>query len=188
MMTQNAPIVETTATSAPLSALFGLGLEAEAFERSAHTLHDHHHEHDDDHDHDHDHDDDHHYITTGMIHGHDAFQTVILSIPPLDTAEQVVDAIKELAEPGGMLRAKGFLTVTGKRAPLVVQAVGSRVEHYYTPTGSAMPTDDNAGQGRLVVIGHAGMDVDTLSQTHRWINHRMTTASITARASCIYLI
>ena len=161
MMTQNAPIVETTATSAPLSALFGLGLEAEAFERSAHTLHDHHHEHDDDHDHDHEHDHEHHH---GHDHGHDAFQTVILSIPPLDTAEQVVDAIKELAEPGGMLRAKGFLTVTGKRAPLVVQAVGSRVEHYYTPTGSAMPTDDNAGQGRLVVIGHAGMDVDTLAK------------------------
>jgi cobalamin biosynthesis protein CobW len=165
MMTQNAPIVETTATSAPLSALFGLGLEAEAFERSAHTLHDHHHEHhhehDDDYDHDHDDDDHHHH---GHDHGHDAFQTVILSIPPLDTTEQVVDAIKELAEPGGMLRAKGFLTVTGKRAPLVVQAVGSRVEHYYTPTGSAMPTDDNAGQGRLVVIGHAGMDVDTLAK------------------------
>lgn len=161
MMTQNAPVVETSAGSAPISALFGLGLEAEAFRRSAHSLHDqHHHHHHDDHDDHHHHDDDHHHHD----HGHDAFHTVVLSVPPLETAEQIVDAIAALAEPGGMLRAKGFLTVTGKRAPLVVQAVGGRVEHYYTQDHSVMPSEDKNGHGRLVVIGHAGMDVDTLAK------------------------
>ncbi|MBL6781956.1 MAG: cobalamin biosynthesis protein CobW [Alphaproteobacteria bacterium] len=147
MMTQHTPIVETSAEAAPIAALFGLGLETEAFARSTHSLHDHHHHHDDDHHHD---------------HGHDAFQTVVLSVPALTEPAQIVDAISELAEQGGMLRAKGFLSVHGKRAPLVVQAVGSRVEHYYSQNSAAMPDQDASDHGRLVIIGQVGMDVDAL--------------------------
>ena len=167
MMTQHTPIVETSAEAAPIAALFGLGLETEAFARSTHSLHDHHHHDDDHHDNDDHHDDDHHQDhghDHHQDHRHDAFHTVVLSVPALTEPAQVVDAISELAEQGGMLRAKGFLSVQGKRAPLVVQAVGSRVEHYYTQNSAAMPDQGASDHGRLVIIGQVGMDVDALAK------------------------
>ena len=170
LMAHDTPVIETDATNAPMGAIFGLGLEDEAFARSAHSLHDHHHhDHDDDHD---DHDDDHHHHEHGHEHGHDAFKTVIMALPPLDDKVDIVAAIRELAGPGGMLRAKGFLAVKGKVAPLVIQAVGSRVDHYYAQldmtgadsTGNNQNPDVAAGLGRLVVIGYADMDVSRLAE------------------------
>ena len=51
----------------------------------------------------------------------------------------------------GILRAKGRVTVAGKALPFVVQAVGRRVDGYFA-------RDRDGGQGRLVVIGMAGLD------------------------------
>ncbi len=174
LMANDTPVIETNASNAPMGAIFGLGLEDEAFARSAHSLHDHHHHdhHDDDH---HDNHDDHghdHHHDHGHDHGHDAFKTVIMALPPLDDASDIVNAIHDLAGPGGMLRAKGFLSVQGKVAPLVVQAVGSRVDHYYAQadmtgadsTGNTQDPDMAAGLGRLVVIGYADMDVSGLAE------------------------
>jgi cobalamin biosynthesis protein CobW len=160
LMAQDTPVIETDASNAPMGAIFGLGLEDEAFARSEHSLHDHHHDHDDD-DHD-DHDDDHHHD-----HGHDAFKTVIMTLPPLGDSVDIVHAIRDLAGPGGILRAKGFLAVQGKVAPLVIQAVGSRVDHYYAQKdmlGDSQDPDMAAGLGRLVVIGYADMDVSGLAE------------------------
>ena len=161
LMAKDTPVIETNAGNAPMGAIFGLGLEDEAFARSANSLHDHHH-HDDDHD---DHDDHHH--DHDHDHGHDAFKTVIMTLPPLGNSVDIVNAIRDLAGPGGMLRAKGFLAVHGKVAPLVIQAVGSRVDHYYAQadmTGDSQDSDMAAGLGRLVVIGYADMDVSGLAE------------------------
>ena len=95
-----------------------------------------------------------------------------MALPPLDDKVDIVAAIRELAGPGGMLRAKGFLAVKGKVAPLVIQAVGSRVDHYYAQldmtgadsTGNNQNPDVAAGLGRLVVIGYADMDVSRLAE------------------------
>ena len=51
----------------------------------------------------------------------------------------------------GLLRAKGRVAVNGKALPYVVQAVGRRVDGYFA-------RDRDAGAGRLVVIGMAGLD------------------------------
>jgi len=165
LMANDTPVIETNAGNAPMGAIFGLGLEDEAFARSAHSLHDHHH-HDDDHDDDHDDHNDHH-PDHEHDHGHDAFKTVIMTLPPLGNSVDIVNAIRDLAGPGGMLRAKGFLAVQGKVAPLVIQAVGSRVDHYYAQadmTGDSQDSDMAAGLGRLVVIGYADMDVSGLAE------------------------
>ena len=79
-------------------------------------------------------------------HDHDDFDSFVAR--PGATAG--LDAIRgavlaALAEPG-VLRVKGHVAVVGKAAPLVVQAVGSRVDLAYARPGS------RTGEG-LVVIG-----------------------------------
>jgi len=144
------PILVTEGNGLPLKAIFGLGLEDEAFARSKDFHHHHHHDdHDDDHDHDHDDDHDH-------DHGHDAFTSVVVRLPALADAESFLDLLSANASASGLLRAKGFLRVDGKALPLVVQAVGGRVESYY---GGRLDDDD----GRLVLIGLQSTDMAALA-------------------------
>lgn len=142
------PILVTSGEGVPLQAIFGLGLEEEAFARSK-DFHHHHHHHDDDHDDDHDHDHDH-------DHGHDAFASVVISLPALASADSFVETLASGASAAGLLRAKGFLRVEGKALPLVVQAVGGRVDSYY---GGALDGDE----GRLVLIGLQSTDMPALA-------------------------
>ena len=141
------PILVTSGEGVPLQAIFGLGLEDEAFARSKDYHHHHHHDddHDDDHDHEHDHD-----------HGHDAFASVVIRLPALTDAESFLDLLSVNASASGLLRAKGFLRVDGKALPLVVQAVGGRVESYY---GGRLDGED----GRLVLIGLQSTDMPALA-------------------------
>ena len=53
-----------------------------------------------------------------------------------------------------VLRVKGFAAVADKPLRLMVQAVGPRVTHQYDRPWRA----SEARQGRLVVIGHKGLD------------------------------
>ena len=128
------PILEVNTATAPLDAIFGLGLEDEARARSEHAHHHHHHD----------------------EHDHDDFKTLILSLDAVDDPADLITAIKQCAEKHGILRIKGFVSVKGKVAPLVVQGVGARVEHYYAPH----PAQD---AGQLVVIGYADMDAAGLA-------------------------
>ena len=130
------PILEVNTADAPLDAIFGLGLEDEALARSEHTHHHHHHHHDE--------------------HDHDDFKTLILSLDAVDDPTSLITAIKQCAEKYGILRIKGFVHVKGRVAPLVVQGVGARVEHYYAPN----PAQE---AGQLVVIGYADMDAGALA-------------------------
>ena len=147
-LSHKTPIVPVSAHTASLPALLGLGLEDEAFARSAHSHHHHH----DDHDHYHDH---HHHE-----HGHDAFESRILILPALEDGPAFVGKLSDVAEEFGVLRAKGRLAVTGKMLPLIVQAVGRRVDSYF---GKAGPKDRNDGTSALVVIGPSGMNFEGIA-------------------------
>ena len=138
------PVLMTNGKGAPLAAIFGLGLEDEAFARSQDYHHHHHHD-DDDHDDDHDHD-----------HGHDDFISTVVTIPEIDDHLAFVDRLKIAAKAHGLLRAKGFIKVKGKALPLVVQAVGARVDHYF---GGSLEGD----AGKLVLIGLKTINLDALS-------------------------
>ena len=156
------PVLMTTGQGAPLAAIFGLGLEDEAFARSKDYHHHHHHDHDDDHhhdddhEHDGDHDGDHDHHHHDHDHGHDDFISTVISIPEIDDHDAFVARLKDQAKAHGLLRAKGFLKVKGKALPLVVQAVGARVDHYF---GGSLDGD----QGQLVLIGLKTIDLDQLT-------------------------
>ena len=72
-------------------------------------------------------------------------------MPKITSVKAVELQIATLAGEFGILRAKGRLSVDGKALPLVVQAVGQRVDSYF-----ARASDGAIGQ--LVVIGLAGLD------------------------------
>ncbi|ADE38815.1 cobalamin biosynthesis protein CobW [Candidatus Puniceispirillum marinum] len=133
------PIISVAGGVAPMDAILGLDMEDQAHARAEHAHH-HHHHHDDDPDHHHEHE-----------HGHDEFASFIISMGSVDSAATFTAQLAELAGQHGILRAKGRLQEAGKALPLVVQAVGKRVDSYYA-------RDTEARVGQLVVIGLAGLD------------------------------
>lgn len=137
------PIIVAANGVAPVDAILGLDMEEQAHERASHS---HHHHHDDGHDDDHHHHDHHHHD-----HGHDAFTSFIIAMPKITSVKAIELQIAALAGEFDILRAKGRLSVDGKALPLVVQAVGQRVDSYF-----ARASDGAIDQ--LVVIGLAGLD------------------------------
>ena len=158
------PIIPVSAQSGSLPVLLGLDGEEEAFSRSAHSHHHHHeeintqqpaysrqesHRHGEDHTHKHSHE-----------HGHYAFESRVLMLPVLQDGVAFASRLSEVAEEFGMLRAKGRLAVAGKMLPLIVQAVGRRVDSYF---GKAANQGDNEMISALVVIGFSDMDFDGIA-------------------------
>ncbi len=90
----------------------------------------------------------------GDDHGHDDFDSFVVTLPEIGAPHAVVDRLLPAIERHDILRVKGFLAVAGKDMRLVVQAVGGRVQHYYDRAWGA--GEDRAG--RLVVIGLRGLD------------------------------
>jgi len=92
-----------------------------------------------------------HHELEGEEHDHDDFDSFVVTAPEsmsLDALRARVEAA--LAVPG-VFRIKGHARVAGKAAAVVVQAVGARVETYFSPA----PARDG-----LVVIGLRGLDRD----------------------------
>lgn len=90
-----------------------------------------------------------HHELEGEEHDHDDFDSFVATpatFPSLDALRRRVSAA--LTVPG-VLRIKGYARVEGRAAPVVVQAVGARVETYFSP----MPARDG-----LVVIGLRDLD------------------------------
>ena len=86
-------------------------------------------------------------------HDHDDFESFVVSPRPFETPAAARAAVEQALALPGVLRIKGYALVHGKAAPLVVQAVGGRVECLF-----ARP--DTRGEGALVVIGLKGLDAD----------------------------
>ena len=124
------PIIVAANGVAPMDAILGLDMEEQAHERAGHSHHHDHHHHD---------------------HGHDAFSSFIIAMPKITSVKAVELQIATLAGEFGILRAKGRLSVDNKALPLVVQAVGQRVDSYF-----ARASDGSIDQ--LVVIGLTGLD------------------------------
>lgn len=140
------PIISVAGGVAPMDAILGLDMEDQAHARAEHAHHHHHHHDDDDADHHHEHE-----------HGHDEFASFIISMGTVDSAATLIAQLADIAGQYGVLRAKGRLQEAGKALPLVVQAVGKRVDSYYA-------RDAKAKVGQLVVIGLAGLDGEAIAK------------------------
>ncbi len=87
-------------------------------------------------------------------HEHDDFNSIVVDLPEVDSAEALTFAIMRLAREQKILRVKGYVAVKGKPMRLLVQAVGERVRSQYDRAWGAM-----ARSSHLVVIAEAG-DID----------------------------
>jgi len=87
-------------------------------------------------------------------HDHDDFESFILELPELASPEPLLAALSQTIAAHDILRVKGFLSVAGRPARLVLQAVGPRIQHHYDRAWAA----DEQRASRLVVIGQHGLD------------------------------
>ena len=92
-------------------------------------------------------------------HDHDEFESMVIELPDVGGPEELAARLRAAAEDHGILRAKGFVHVAGKDMRLVVQGVGARIGcHYDRPWRPG-----EARRSRLVVIGMAGLDRDSVA-------------------------
>jgi len=96
---------------------------------------------------------------TAHDHDHEDFETVVIVLPDMPSAEDLVARIEDLAARQNILRVKGYAAVQGKPMRLLVQGVGARVRHQFDrPWGP-----DEARTGKLVVIAeHDDINVDAI--------------------------
>ncbi len=87
-------------------------------------------------------------------HEHDDFASVVIDLPEVNDIDALVASVQQLARKQNVLRAKGYIAVTGKPMRLLLQAVGERVRHQYDTPWGARPR-----QSKLVLIGEQG-DID----------------------------
>lgn len=89
-----------------------------------------------------------------LDHEHDDFDSFVVELSSVTDAEELARKIAATAEAEDVLRIKGFVDVANKPMRLQVQAVGSRVNHYFDRAW----TPGEKRESRLVVIGEKGMD------------------------------
>jgi cobalamin biosynthesis protein CobW len=87
-------------------------------------------------------------------HDHDDFVSFHVELAATDTPESLIERLRPAIARHDILRVKGFAAVAGKDMRLVVQGVGSRLQHYYDRDWRA----DERRVTRLVVIGQQGLD------------------------------
>ncbi len=87
-------------------------------------------------------------------HDHDDFTSFVFEMAPVESPEHLLQRLRAVTAEHDILRIKGFAAVAGKDMRLVVQGVGSRLQHYYDRDWRA----DEARATRLVVIGQRGLD------------------------------
>jgi len=95
-----------------------------------------------------------HHELEGEDHEHDEFVSFRVNLPRLAKPEDLLAKLLPTIERHDILRVKGFLDVAGKEMRLVMQGVGSRVQHYYDRAWEAGETRGS----HLVVIGLKGLD------------------------------
>jgi cobalamin biosynthesis protein CobW len=100
-------------------------------------------------------------------HEHDDFASVVIELPETDDVDALVDAIRDLARRHNVLRAKGYIAVSGKPMRLLVQSVGERVRHQFDQPWGARPR-----RSKLVVIGERG-DIDEAAITQAFARSRI---------------
>jgi cobalamin biosynthesis protein CobW len=134
-------MIEARNGEVPASILLGLGIGTEADivnRKSHHEL-----EHED-----------------GTPHDHDEFDSFVVELGPVADPAAFAERLKDIIAEHDVLRLKGFVDVPGKPMRLQLQAVGSRIDHYFD---RAWAPGERRGT-RLVVIGLHEMD-ETLVRT-----------------------
>lgn len=89
-----------------------------------------------------------------LEHDHDDFASFSLALSEIVSPDALLARLKPLIAAHDVLRVKGFLAVAGKPMRLVLQGVGSRLQHYYDRDWKA----DEPRRSTLVVIGNRGLD------------------------------
>ena len=87
-------------------------------------------------------------------HDHEDFDSFVVPLQEIADPAALATRVTALAKEFDVLRVKGFAAVANKQMRLLVQAVGSRVNHHYDRPWAA----NEAREGRLVVIGLKGLD------------------------------
>ena len=96
---------------------------------------------------------------TAHDHDHEDFETVVIELPDMPSAEDLVARIEDLAARQNILRVKGYAAVRGKPMRLLVQAVGTRVRHQFDRPWAP----DEVRTGKLVVIAeHDDINLDAI--------------------------
>lgn len=119
------------------AVLIGLGLAVENDIENRHTHHD------DEEDHD-----------------HDEFDSFVVELGAVSDPEALAQRIAQTAASENVLRIKGFVEISSKPMRLQVQAVGSRVNHYFDRPWAAGEVRRSA----LVVIGEKGLNREKIEQ------------------------
>ncbi len=95
-----------------------------------------------------------------LDHEHDDFDSFVIDLPAVADPEALAARIAETAAAENVLRIKGFVEVSAKPMRLQVQAVGSRVNHYYDRPWAA----GEQRRSRLVIIGEKGINREKIEQ------------------------
>jgi cobalamin biosynthesis protein CobW len=95
-----------------------------------------------------------HHDAVDGEHDHDDFASFVLPVPPVADPAAFEERLREAIALQDLLRVKGFLAVEGKPMRLALQGVGTRIERYFDRPWRP----DERREGRLVVIGQAGLD------------------------------
>ncbi len=92
-------------------------------------------------------------------HDHEDFDTVVIEVPEVYSADDLVARIATLAREQNVLRVKGYAAVRGKPMRLLVQGVGRRIRHQFDRPFT--PSEPRIG--RLVVIAeHDDINLDAI--------------------------
>lgn len=87
-------------------------------------------------------------------HDHDDFDSFVVRGGDVADPKIFVQTLSTIIASHDILRIKGFASVAGKPARLVIQAVGPRIQHFFDRPWSA----NELRQTSLVVIGEKGLD------------------------------
>ena len=90
----------------------------------------------------------------GEEHDHDEFDSFVVDLPAVADPAAFIERLKGVIAAHDVLRLKGFADVPGKPLRLLIQAVGSRIDHYFERAWAAGETRGT----RLVVIGLHDID------------------------------
>jgi cobalamin biosynthesis protein CobW len=84
-------------------------------------------------------------------HDHDDFDSIVVTPSPANSVDTMRARVSDALNLAGVLRVKGHARISDKAAPIVVQAVGSRVD-------LSFGRPDVKQSEHLVVIGLKGFD------------------------------
>jgi len=94
-------------------------------------------------------------------HDHDDFESFIVDIPSIDEPGDIIARIAGATGTHDILRVKGFADVKGKPMRLLIQGVGSRLQHQFDRAWRP----GEARRGQIVVIGQKGLDRSAIARS-----------------------